>query len=151
MRPRRATCGERCISIPPIPMATTSSALSIFCKETLKPRSSIGTAWASHELSEVRSQPTPQVNAALLDRAMAFAPASILRLPDLLTTEVRVRGLEIFPRYQFDLQARSDGKFDILFRNRERDGWGQGKLEKLFLLLRRPAVSEHYTRGLQLA
>jgi hypothetical protein len=67
---------------------------------------------------------------------MAFAPASILRRPDLLTTEVRVRGLEIFPHYQFDLQARSDGKFDILFRNRERDGWGQGKLEKLFLLLR---------------
>jgi tetratricopeptide (TPR) repeat protein len=88
------------------------------------------------QIVEIRSQPTPQVNAALLDRAMAFSPASVLRLPDLLTTEVRVRGLEIFPRYQFDLQARSDGKFDILFRNRERDGWGQGKLEKLFLLLR---------------
>jgi len=85
---------------------------------------------------EVRSQPTPHVNAAMLDRAMAFAPASVLRLPDLLTTEVRIRGLEIFPRYQFDLQARDDGKFDILFRNRERDGWGQGKLEKLFLLFR---------------
>jgi tetratricopeptide (TPR) repeat protein len=88
------------------------------------------------QIVQVRSQPAPQVNGALLDRAMAFAPASVLRLPDLLTTEVRVRGLEIFPRYQFDLQARNDGKFDILFRNRERDGWGQGKLEKLFLLLR---------------
>jgi hypothetical protein len=88
------------------------------------------------QIVEVRSQPTPQVNAPLLDRAMAFAPASVLRLPDLLTTDVRVRGLEIFPRYQFDLQARNDGKFDILFRNRERDGWGQGKLEKLFLLVR---------------
>lgn len=88
------------------------------------------------QIMEVRSQPTPQMNAALLDRAMAFAPASILRLHDLLTTEVRLRGLEVFSRYQFDLQARSDGKFDILFRNRERDGWGQGKLEKLFLLLR---------------
>jgi len=88
------------------------------------------------QIVEVRSQPTPQVNAALLDRALAFAPASVLRLPDLLTTEVRISGLEIFPRYQFDLQARDDGKFDVLFRNRERDGWGQGKLEKLFLLLR---------------
>ena len=85
---------------------------------------------------EVRSQPTPEVNAALLDRAMAFAPASVLRLPDLLTTRVRIDGLEIFSRYQFDLQARDDGKFDVLFRNRERDGWGQGKLEKLFLLFR---------------
>jgi len=88
------------------------------------------------QIAEVRGQPTPLVNAALLDRSMAFTPASVLRLPDLLTTEVRVRGLEIFPRYQFDLQARNDGKFDILFRNRERDGWGQGKLEKPFLLLR---------------
>ncbi|MGC2184592.1 MAG: bacterial transcriptional activator domain-containing protein [Terriglobales bacterium] len=88
------------------------------------------------QIVEVRSQPTPRVNAALLDRAMAFAPASVLRLPDLLTTEVRVDGLGIFPRCQFDLQARDDGKFDVLFRNRERDGWGQGTLEKLFLLFR---------------
>jgi tetratricopeptide (TPR) repeat protein len=88
------------------------------------------------QIAEVRSQPTPRVNVALLDRALAFAPASVLLLSDLLTTEVRVRGLEIFPRYQFDLQARGDGKFDLLFRNRERDGWGQSKVEKLFLLLR---------------
>ena len=87
-------------------------------------------------VAEVRIDPTPQMNAALLDRAFVFAPASTLRLPDLLTTEVRVRGLEIFPSYQFDLQAREDGKFDVVFRNRERDGWGQGKWEKLFLLFR---------------
>ena len=88
------------------------------------------------QIVEVRSQPTPRVNAALLDRARAFAPASLLRLPDLLTTEVRIRGLDIFPTFQFDLQARDDGRFDVLFRNREREGWGQGKLEKLFLLFR---------------
>jgi tetratricopeptide (TPR) repeat protein len=88
------------------------------------------------QIVEVRSQPTPRVNAALLDRALAFSPASLLRLPDLLSTQIRISGLEIFSRYQFDLQARNDGKFDVLFRNRERDGWGQGKLEKLFLLLR---------------
>ena len=85
---------------------------------------------------EVKSQPPPRVNAVLLDRALAFAPASVLRLPDLQTTEVRVQSLDIFPRYQFDLRARNDGNFDVLFRNRERDGWGQGKLEKLFLLFR---------------
>ena len=84
----------------------------------------------------VRAQPTPQVNAALLDRAFAFAPASALRRPDLLTSDVRVRGLGVFPSHQFDLQARDDGKFDVVFRNRERDGWGQTKLEKLFLLFR---------------
>ena len=88
------------------------------------------------QIAEVRSQPTPQVDAALLDRAFVFAPASRLRLADWLTTEVRIRGLEIFPRYQFDLLARPDGKVDVVFRNRERDGWGQSKLEKLFVLFR---------------
>jgi hypothetical protein len=44
--------------------------------------------------------------------------------------------LGTFPAYQFDLQARDDGKFDMIFRNRERGGWGQTKLEKLFLLFR---------------
>jgi tetratricopeptide (TPR) repeat protein len=88
------------------------------------------------QIGEVRSQPVPRLNPALLDRAMAFAPTTMLPLPDLLTTQLRVSGLEVFPSYQFDLQARDDGKFDILFRNRERNGWGDSKLEKLFLLLR---------------
>ena len=88
------------------------------------------------QIVEVRTVPTPQVSAALLDRALAFAPASVLRLSDLRTSDARIRGLEIFPSYQFDLQARDDGKFDLLFRNRERDGWGQSKWEKLFLLFR---------------
>jgi tetratricopeptide (TPR) repeat protein len=88
------------------------------------------------QIAEEKTAPVPQVKPALLDRAFVFAPTSVLRLPDLLTTEVRVAGLAIFPSYQFDLQARDDGRFDTIFRNRERDGWGQGKLEKLFLLLR---------------
>jgi len=88
------------------------------------------------QIAEVRAEPTPQVDPALLDRALAFSPASTLRLPELLTTDLRVRGLGIFPNYQFDLQAREDGKFDMLFRNRERNGWGQNKWEGLFLLFR---------------
>ncbi len=87
-------------------------------------------------IAEVRSQPRPRVAAALLDRSMAFAPASVLLLPELLTSELRIRELGIFSRHQFDLQANQDGGFDILFRNRERDGWGQGAVEKAFLLLR---------------
>jgi hypothetical protein len=86
------------------------------------------------QIAEVQAEPNPRVNSALLDRALAFSPSATLQLPDLQTSDVRIHGLEIFPSYQFDLQARDDGKFDVLFRNRERDGWGQGKLEKLFLL-----------------
>ena len=87
-------------------------------------------------IAEVQTAPVPQVKPALLDRAFVFAPASVLRLSDLLTTDIRVRNLGIFPSYQFDLRARDDGEYDILFRNGERDGWGSTKLEKLFLLLR---------------
>lgn len=86
------------------------------------------------QIAEVQAEPNPRVNSALLDRALAFSPSATLQLPDLQTSDVRIHGLEIFPSYQFDLQARDDGKFDVLFRNRERDGWGQGKLGKLFLL-----------------
>ncbi len=88
------------------------------------------------QTADVRAIPTPRVNAALLDRAFTFAPASSLQLPDLLTSDVRIGELGIFPSYQFDLQARDDGRFDILLRHRERDGWGQSELEKLFLLFR---------------
>jgi hypothetical protein len=83
----------------------------------------------------VRADPEPKVAPALLDRAFAFSPASTLRLPEFLTTQRRIQGLEIFPRYQFDLRAREDGKFDVDFRNQERNGFGT-KWEALFVLLR---------------
>ena len=87
------------------------------------------------QVVELRADPIPKVEPALLDRAFAFSPASTLRLSEFLTTETRIRGLEIFPRYQFDLRAREDGKFDVWFRNQERNGFGT-KWEGLFLLLR---------------
>ncbi|MGH9938749.1 MAG: tetratricopeptide repeat protein, partial [Blastocatellia bacterium] len=88
------------------------------------------------EIEEVRFDPTPRVSPALLDRAFAFAPASVLRLSELQTTEARVSGLNIFPHYRFDLEARSDGKFDVIFRARERNGWGGTKWEGLLSLFR---------------
>ncbi len=87
-------------------------------------------------IAEVKSEPAPKIDPALLDHAFAFAPSSELLLSDLRTSDLRVAGLGIFPSYRFDLQARDDGSFDIIFRNRERDGWGQDKWERLFLLLR---------------
>jgi tetratricopeptide (TPR) repeat protein len=88
------------------------------------------------QIENVRLEPEPRVNAVLLDRAFAFSPASTLRVPDLLTTEARVRGLGIFPRYALDLTAREDGKFDVIFRATERNGWGTNKWEGLISLFR---------------
>ena len=82
----------------------------------------------------------PRISPALLDRAFAFSPAGILQLPEFLDTNARIRGLGVFPQYQFDLRARNDGKFDVLFRSEELEGFGSTKLEALFLVLSRPAV-----------
>jgi len=87
-------------------------------------------------IAEVRLEPVPRLNPALLDRAFAFSPASILRAAELRTTDVRVRGLEIFPSYRFELVARQDEKYHIVFHNKERNGLGQNKKEALFRIFR---------------
>src|SRR6478672_7867115 len=55
------------------------------------------------EMGEVRSEPALRVRPALLDHAFAFAPASPMTLDGLLTSEARLRGLEIFPSYKIEL------------------------------------------------
>ena len=87
-------------------------------------------------IAEISTDPVPHLDPVLLDRAIAFAPASTLRLPELLLTHSRVHGLGIFPIYSVDLLAREDGAFDVVFRNWERNGWGHNYKEGLFLLLR---------------
>lgn len=88
------------------------------------------------QVAEVRTEPPPQVSSALLDRAFAFSPASTLQRSEFHATDARIRSLRIFPRYQFDLRAQEDDKFDVWFRNQERNGFGSTKWEGLFLLLR---------------
>jgi hypothetical protein len=88
------------------------------------------------QVGESKADPVPHVSPALLDRAFAFSPASTLQWSEFLATDVRIRSLEIFSRYQFDLRAREDGKFDVWFRNQERNGFGSTNWEALFLLLR---------------
>jgi hypothetical protein len=88
------------------------------------------------QIAGISLQPEPQINPALLDTALAFSQASVLSLPELRTTEARVRGLDIFPRFAFDLNARPDNKFDVVFRGSERNGWGANKWQGLFSTFR---------------
>lgn len=88
------------------------------------------------QVAGIEMEPPPKVDSVLLDHAFAFSPADLLRLPDLLTSEARIRSLGTFSSFRFELLARSDGKFDVLFRNHERGGWGSSKLEALFSLFR---------------
>jgi tetratricopeptide (TPR) repeat protein len=86
------------------------------------------------EIEELRIEPALSVAPALLDRAFTIAPATALDLRDLQTTKARVRGLNIFSNYRFNLEARSDGKFDLVFRARERNA--DSKWAWLLALLR---------------
>jgi len=87
-------------------------------------------------IASVRIEPRPRVNPALLDRAFAFAPASMLRFRDLLTTETRVAGLGIFPIFRVRLEARDDGRFDAIFNAQERNGWGNDKWQAMLSTFR---------------
>ena len=87
-------------------------------------------------IAQVRKNPEPRVSPALLDHAFAFSPAATLRLSQLRETNTRVRGLGIFPQYHFDLDALPDGKFNMVFRARERNGFGSGAWETAALMLR---------------
>lgn len=87
-------------------------------------------------IENVKLDPRPRVNPVLLDHAFAFAPASVLRLDDLRTTEARLDTLDIFPRYHFELAPRHDESYDLTFRPVERDAWGSSKTQALLALFR---------------
>lgn len=72
-----------------------------------------------------------RIRPALLDRALAFSPASELRLADFRTSVARLEGLEIFPNPRIQLAAHPDGKFDALLNLRERNGFGDNRWEAL--------------------
>jgi tetratricopeptide (TPR) repeat protein len=87
-------------------------------------------------IEEVRTEPTLHVNAVLLDHAFAFSPAGMLRSDDLLTSESRLRMLEIFSSYRLDLLARADEKFNVQIQAQERNGFGNTKLQAALALFR---------------
>ncbi|HEV8492308.1 MAG TPA: tetratricopeptide repeat protein, partial [Candidatus Angelobacter sp.] len=83
------------------------------------------------EIVDVLSEPPLRVRPALLDHALAFAPASTVTVDELLTSNARLRGLEIFPSYKIELAARPDGHYDAILHAQERNGFGSSKLEAL--------------------
>jgi len=96
------------------------------------------------QVGSVRPVRPLQIRPDLLDRALAFAPASPLLLPDLLTSRVRVEGLGVFSAPRFDLAARDDGKFDVVLNLQERNGWGNSAWEALLSAFRGIAYQTVY-------
>lgn len=88
------------------------------------------------QIENVLTDPKPRVDPVLLDRVLAFAPASTLRLAELVTTEKRIGALGIFPTYRFELAAREGNRFDVIFRSQERIGWGSNAIQALVGIFR---------------
>lgn len=91
---------------------------------------------AKPQIQNIQTPAELRINSALLDRAFTFAPSSLLRLEDILTSEKRVRGLQVFPQSSFQLAAREDGEFDLTFRAQEKDGFGSNRWAALLGLFR---------------
>jgi tetratricopeptide (TPR) repeat protein len=68
-----------------------------------------------------------KIDPALLDRAFVFAPASVLRRADFLTSQRRLEALGVFPAYRISLLAHEGGNFDLDFAAQERNGAGNNK------------------------
>jgi Tetratricopeptide repeat len=88
------------------------------------------------KISELHNEPALQVRPALLDHALAFSPASVLKLQQLRKSDARLRNMDIFANYRVDLVARPDGSFDSVFRAQELNGFGNGRMEAIMRALR---------------
>jgi tetratricopeptide (TPR) repeat protein len=87
-------------------------------------------------VQNVRTEPEPQLDPVLLDRALAFAPASVMTRSQLLASQSRLRALDVFPRFNLQLQARADGKFDAVLHATELNAFGNDKWSALLSIFR---------------
>lgn len=93
----------------------------------------------------------PAVSHALLDRLFVFAPASMLRLDELWTSEARIRETGIFSSYSFDMAPKKPESFDLHFNSVARHGLGDTKLETAISffrgLFRQTVYPEYFNFG----
>ncbi len=82
-------------------------------------------------IAALRFDPNLRVHRLLLDRAITFAPASLLTRSQYESTEIRLRQLGIFPAFNINLNARSDGSFDAEFHAIEQNGFGNSRLQAI--------------------
>jgi tetratricopeptide (TPR) repeat protein len=87
-------------------------------------------------IEKVRIEPRPKINLVLLDRAIAFSPASVLYLNDYLTTKARLDQLGTFLQTPVELVPNPNQNFDLLLRPTERNGLETTRFGKLLGLFR---------------
>jgi tetratricopeptide (TPR) repeat protein len=88
------------------------------------------------KLEDLTFEPAPTLRPLVLDRAFAFARGAEWQREQFLTTQARLRALDLYPGMFFELRARDDGSFDLGFHAAERNGWGSSKYEGAVSFLR---------------
>jgi len=88
------------------------------------------------KLQDLTFEAALQLRPLVLDRAFAFAQGGQWRREQYLTTQARLRALDLYPGMFFELRAHDDGSFDLGFHAAERNGWGSSKWEGWVSLLR---------------
>ena len=87
-------------------------------------------------VENIRTDPALRLDPVILDRTLAFSPGSRLDVSEWLTSETRLRGLGIFPRFGFRLDARDDNKFDAVLQAKELNGFGTNRWTALLYTFR---------------
>ena len=82
-------------------------------------------------IANLSFDPQLHLRRQVLDRAVAFAPASQLHLRDYMATETRLRALSIFPVFQIPLASNSDGTLDASLHAIERNGFGNSRIQSI--------------------
>ncbi|HEV2103187.1 MAG TPA: tetratricopeptide repeat protein [Candidatus Acidoferrum sp.] len=88
------------------------------------------------KLEDLTFEPPLMLRPLVVDRAFGFARGAEWQREQYLTTQARLRALDLYPGMLFELRAHDDGSFDLGFHAAERNGWGKTKWEGLVSLLR---------------
>jgi hypothetical protein len=90
---------------------------------------------ARPRIARVRAIPEPRLRPALFDRALVFAPESLLDFQEVESTRANLALLGIFPGVRFELAPGAGESFDLILRTLERNGWGGTWPERLLPML----------------
>jgi tetratricopeptide (TPR) repeat protein len=81
-------------------------------------------------IDQILVQPGTAVDAEILDRAMAAAPSSFLRVEDYLETQQRLEMMGMFKTNELLLKPHgNEEKFDLVFQSRVRKGTFDSKMQ----------------------
>jgi len=86
-------------------------------------------------LLSVEFVPSLKLKEPFRNRALAFNAPQVLSLDALLTTESRLENLGIFQSRRMELTPTATGNYDLTLHLKERNGWGDSKLDGIVSLL----------------